>query len=250
MHIYLLFNYAIGVIGCILFVIVVPESPIYHLMKDSSSERGIAIINYISWFNGKKYRVEPGASMEQDRKTIAIEPDTIRLSMTILIRTSFNIDQERGIKQDIIDLMCSKKNARNSYLGMILMSSCSCLYIIGLYNSSQLKGDVLTITLIFGLAEITGVLTSPQLVKAVSLKGAMSGAVILVVIINYSSKHIDMPESILYAIFLVEAYFLGFIWNAFLFAQNQLVEFRLKAISFEFNYSIACTFSMIAPVVS
>ena len=54
----------------------------------------------------------------------------------------------------------------------------------------------------------------------------------------------------LYALFLIEAYGLGFLWNAYLFMQNQLVPFKLQAISYEINISVGSVFSMICPLIA
>lgn len=93
----------------------------------------------------------------------------------------------------------------------------SVIYFLVLFNSSQLKGDVLKITLIFGIAEVIGVLTSPKVVNLIPLKLSITITCIIIMILNLVSKYADLTINQVYVVFLFEAYCIGLIWAAFLF---------------------------------
>ena len=84
---------------------------------------------------------------------------------------------------------------KNEYFGMAIMVCISCMYYIGLYNSTQLKGDIVMITLTFGIAEITGVITSPKVVKWISLKLSLTVSCLIVVALNFVAKYTDITEN-------------------------------------------------------
>lgn len=50
--------------------------------------------------------------------------------------------------------------------------------------------------------------------------------------------------------FLFEAYCVGFIFTAFLFLQNKLIDFKLQAVSFEINLTACNAVSMICPIIA
>ena len=48
----------IGSLACFIYILVIPESPRWVFMKQgSNSQEGIAILNYIAWFNGSEFIV-------------------------------------------------------------------------------------------------------------------------------------------------------------------------------------------------
>lgn len=58
-----IFN-VIGLVGIVLYVFFVPESPRWLLLRDPASKEGKKILNYIAWFNGSKKRVPDYAVMD------------------------------------------------------------------------------------------------------------------------------------------------------------------------------------------
>lgn len=56
--------YGLGVVAIVLYIVVVPESPRWLLLKDPRSQRGKDILNYIAKFNGSKKRVPDYAVMD------------------------------------------------------------------------------------------------------------------------------------------------------------------------------------------
>ena len=58
--------YIIGAITCVLYIILVPESPQWLFMnKGSNSQEAIAILNYIAKFNGSKHRIPSDANFDR-----------------------------------------------------------------------------------------------------------------------------------------------------------------------------------------
>lgn len=75
---------------------------------------------------------------------------------------------------------------------MVVVSLVSSIYYLGLYNSSQLKGDLVYITMTFGLAEITGVMTSAKAVHWFSVKKSMTVCCIMIITLNYLTKYLNL----------------------------------------------------------
>jgi MFS family permease len=62
---YLRINYALSVVGGIIFFFIIPESPKYLFMKDSKSKKAIDNMNFIAWFNGSKFRLPEDAQIDE-----------------------------------------------------------------------------------------------------------------------------------------------------------------------------------------
>lgn len=62
---YLRCFYYVGLGAFGLYLLFVPESPRWLLMKDPHSKEAIKILNYIAWFNGSKLRVPEDAILDQ-----------------------------------------------------------------------------------------------------------------------------------------------------------------------------------------
>lgn len=65
---YMIINFGLSLFGGIMFVLMVPESPKFLLMKNPNSQRAIKILNYIAWFNGCKERIQEGAMMDTEQQ--------------------------------------------------------------------------------------------------------------------------------------------------------------------------------------
>jgi hypothetical protein len=69
-----------------------------------------------------------------------------------------------------------------------------CIYFLGLFNSTQLNGDILSITMAFGIAEFTGVVTSPKVADLLTIKGSIVTGSFIIVLINYVLKYAAISE--------------------------------------------------------
>ena len=121
---------------------------------------------------------------------------------------------------DLNTLFTGKKNMKNQLFDLVIMGCVSSLYYIGLYNSTQLKGNLLMITMTFGISEVIGIVSSPKLAAMFSIKKSITMSCLAIIALNLVAKYTDITENQLYVIFLFEAYSLGFLWNAVLFMQN------------------------------
>jgi len=51
-------SYIIGFVASILYLIIIPESPKWLIIRQGpKSQKAIKILNYIAWFNGSTFRV-------------------------------------------------------------------------------------------------------------------------------------------------------------------------------------------------
>lgn len=53
----------IGTIIVIIFILLAPESP-YYLITTGKQKEGIAVLNYIAWFNGSNNRISESAQFD------------------------------------------------------------------------------------------------------------------------------------------------------------------------------------------
>ena len=85
-------GYAIGLGASILYLLLVPESPKWLLIKQGPrSKEAIKVLNYIAWFNGSTYRVPPNTEIDVIEKI----PKQANLSHSrtnlALLRYSLNV---------------------------------------------------------------------------------------------------------------------------------------------------------------
>jgi len=84
----------------ILYLLIVPESPKWLLIKKGSrSKEAIKVLNYIAWFNGTTYRVPPNTEIEID--DIEKLPKQLNLShsRTNLAILRYSLDMGSGRTQ-------------------------------------------------------------------------------------------------------------------------------------------------------
>lgn len=85
------FHFWVGLSACVIYCFFIPESPRWlFLAKGPNNQEAIAILNWISWFNGKKLRVPKDAIFDTIGQVIE-ENET--LNSTILGRLDFRINQ-------------------------------------------------------------------------------------------------------------------------------------------------------------
>ena len=60
------FLYVIGAITCVLYIVLIPESPQWLFMnKGSNSQQAISILNYIAKFNGSRHSIPSDANFDR-----------------------------------------------------------------------------------------------------------------------------------------------------------------------------------------
>ena len=57
-QLFLNISFVVGLINCVLYLLLIPESPKWLFMKKgSNSQEAIAVLNYIAWFNSSTFTV-------------------------------------------------------------------------------------------------------------------------------------------------------------------------------------------------
>lgn len=72
--------------------------------------------------------------------------------------------QDKSFAKTLKKIFWSKEHTRN-HLSLMVMFACGFLiYYIALYNSITLKGNILYIGILFGLAEVVGIFFSERVI--------------------------------------------------------------------------------------
>jgi len=90
------------------------------------------------------------------------------------------------------------------------------IYFFGLYNASELKGNPIKIIIMFGLAEVLGILFGDQVIQIIAKgnsKVAMLSALLIITLTSSCIKILDLSEGTLLVLFLVEIFFIGNAYN-------------------------------------
>jgi hypothetical protein len=82
-------SFWIGVLGCLLYVLIIPESPIWYFLKDPNSKAGIEILNGIAKINGSVLRIPEDATLDLIGNAIK-ENETLMKTKNPLLRMRLN----------------------------------------------------------------------------------------------------------------------------------------------------------------
>jgi len=119
------------------------------------------------------------------------------------------------IMKQVRQLFCDVRHCGATYRLLCLFFAVINIYYFGLYNSSQLKGNPIKIVIMFGLAEVLGILIGEKAVHILShgnSKIAMVSTLVIITICSSCIKFLDLSEQAIMIFFLVEIFFIG---NAF-----------------------------------
>lgn len=82
--------YYVGLAATVLYMVLIPDSPRWLLMRDPNSQEGIKALNFIAWFNGSQYRIPSDAMMDSVGQVIQ---ENHTLDNTNIARLRCNINQ-------------------------------------------------------------------------------------------------------------------------------------------------------------
>lgn len=94
------------------------------------------------------------------------------------------------------------------------------LYFIGLYNSTQLKGNELMLGACFGISEFLGTLFGGKVVQYVSQHHGMFISLFMILVLSTSLKIDGVSETFIYIILLAQIFFIGTGFNIMLLLQE------------------------------
>ena len=93
--------YFAGVAATLLYLIIIPESPVWYVLRDGpSSPDAITSLNYIAWMNGSKYQVPSNAriglsletTIQSQRRDNSISMSVSAMQRSMLNYTSVTVD--------------------------------------------------------------------------------------------------------------------------------------------------------------
>ena len=83
--------YFIQALCCLLYFLIIPESPRWLFMQNSNSREGIIALNYISWFNGSNVRIPEDAIMDKVGQIIDENKTMAELTNASVLKSRMNV---------------------------------------------------------------------------------------------------------------------------------------------------------------
>ena len=171
--------FAFTVLACILFFAIIPESPKWLFMKRGrNSQEGIKTLNYIAKFNGSKKRLPKDGVFDligqvideniADQSNIS-KLGINRCKQNATINQSQLITEDQGIKLSAIfkefKLLYHDSRNRNIHNKLKFMFCCVYpIYLLALYNSSAVQGNLFILGILFGMVEVLGTVLGERII--------------------------------------------------------------------------------------
>ena len=124
------------------------------------------------------------------------------------------------------------------------------VYYLALFNYATIKGDMLTVGILFGTAEFMGILFGEPAMHQFPDWLAMMFSVAVVMVCSVVLKMDGIEQSTIYAFFLCQIFFLGISFNAAFVIMDSRTNPKLLAVAFELIFSIGCGSTMVLPVLA
>lgn len=121
-------------------------------------------------------------------------------------------------------------------------------FYLALYSTSETEGNPLVSMLTFISAEALGVLSVPFVVKIFSIKTGVVFGCLVASAALFVKNFLKVGGPTEQMMTLLIAYALGMNVNFATLINNTLIDFKLRFISYEFNYCMAQTLTMLAPI--
>lgn len=170
--------------------------------------------------------------------------------ITAPTKRKFNLGE---VLKQLRQLFCDVRHCGATYRLLCLFFAIINIYYFGLYNSSQLKGDPIKIVIMFGLAEVLGIVIGEKVVHILShgnTKIAMVSSLVIITICSSCIKFLNLSEQSVLIFFLVEIFFIGNAFNLVFSIQDEQVAPKLLGVSFEVNYSFGQLTTLACPIIA
>lgn len=254
-----------GVIATILYFIIVPESPVWYILRDGlNSPDAIASLNYIAWFNGSSYRVPPNAriglsletTVQSQRRDNSISMSVSAMQRSMLNLTSMTVDRaskRTDFSKAFVILRELYSCSEESWMHMKLqvLFACMCfVYTFILFYSFEIAGDPLNKGVFFGIGEGLGVLLVDRIINYVpDTQGAVfCFPMIALLATALMNPHLD--ETLLYLILMFQIMSVGFCWNVTWVIQESRTKPKYAAMSLELNACFSNLLASMTPFVA
>ena len=162
-----------------------------------------------------------------------------------------NQSKFRQIMRQLRSLFCDVRQCFKEFKLMALFLCIVNIYYFGLYNSSQLEGNPIVITILFSVAEVGGIVIGERIVHSLgNTRLVMVVTLIVIFVCSCMIKLVPMSNVGLMATFLVQIFFIGNSFNLCLTVQDEETPAKLSAVSFELNYSFGTLTTLGCPIIS
>jgi hypothetical protein len=87
------------------------------------------------------------------------------------------------------------------------------VFFLAMYNASEVRGDVLTIGILFGCSEALGMVFGELILSMVELSNGFIIANFFIIVTSISVKWPGLSQKVIYGIFLAQIFFIGIAFN-------------------------------------
>jgi hypothetical protein len=123
------------------------------------------------------------------------------------------------------------------------------MYYLGLFNSSELQGNIFTIGILFGISEVLGILIGEPIVHHFPPHLASYFSLTMVLVTSNMVK-LDLDQKVIYGLFLVQIFFIGLTFNLYFVMATTRISPRLLSTSFELNTCFGQLLTFFSPLIA
>jgi predicted MFS family arabinose efflux permease len=124
------------------------------------------------------------------------------------------------------------------------------IYFLTMYNYSTFEGDLFNIGILFGVAEVFGILVGEKFVADYPDWLTLIVSVLLASVFNMVVKMPGIPVSLLYLTFLLEMVCVGILYNSAFVIMESRTNPRHIQVAFEINLSFGNALTMLCPIIA
>jgi predicted MFS family arabinose efflux permease len=148
------------------------------------------------------------------------------------------------------ELLCKKEYAKTTYLMLIYGIAVNLTYFCVMFNLTEIKGNPIQVLTLFSFAEVIGVVFSERLTQLMKDSRQAALNFILIVILNFLVKYIDLNETLRMVFFFIEILLIGSTFNLWFIIMQNRVKPEFQSVSFELNFSISSVSNTIGPLIA
>jgi hypothetical protein len=247
-------HFWLGTLGCISFMLFVPESPRWLLLRKRNKE-AIKVFNYIAWFNRSPMRVPDDAIFDVVGQVIE---ENLTLNNTAIGKRRQQMNQtinavgtqDTSIFSEVRQLYCDKRYASTHLKTKVVYICVLNIYYMALFNYATIQGDIFTIGILFGFAEFIGIVIGEPAMKYAPDWLGLIVDTILIGACSVILKEPGISQTTIYTVFLAQIVFIGIAFNSAFIIMEARTNPKHLAVAFELNMCIGNGTTMIAPLLA
>ena len=158
--------------------------------------------------------------------------------------------KNKSIFKEVKEIYGTRKYCMNHCLLSILWGSLQIIYFLALYNSAELKGNVLTLGIMFGLSECLGIIGGERCLQLFPDHICFYFSMAIAMVASVLIKLPGISDYETYFLLILQVFFVGLIYGVMILVQESRTPLRLQAVSLELNLCISYITSAFTPQIA